>query len=64
VVSYDYVLGYAGGVPDLVLESRAVIDRTVTAQIFAGLINVEALQSLVNQHFSPSEIAAIEASMP
>jgi hypothetical protein len=63
-VSYDDILGYARDVPSLVIESRSVVDRTVTARAFSGLVQVEAIQSLVRHHFTQSEINSIEASMP
>lgn len=62
-LTYDDVIGYARSAPDLVLESRSVVDRTVTAKTFSGLVRTEAIQSLVKHHFTTSEIDAIEASM-
>lgn len=61
--SYEELLSRANGVSDLVLESRAVVDRTITAQTFAGLARTDALQSLVKEHFEQSEIDAIEQSI-
>jgi hypothetical protein len=52
----------AKGVSDFVIESRSIIDRTVTAQTFVGLLNTESLQSLVKHHFSEAKIAALEKS--
>lgn len=56
-------LRVAGGVRDFVIEGNAVIDRTVTARTFVGLLNTESLQSLVKLHFSESEIASLERSL-
>jgi hypothetical protein len=50
------------GIDDLI-ESRSLVDRTVTARTFAGLLNTEAVQSLVKHHLSEAEIAAIERSI-
>lgn len=61
--SFEDIMGVARDVPDLVIESRSVVDRTVTAQTFAGLIQVEAIQSLVRHHFTSAEIDAIENSI-
>jgi hypothetical protein len=47
----------------LVIESEAIADRTITAQTFVGLLSTESLQSLVEHHLSPTEIAAIERSI-
>jgi len=55
-------LKVAGGARDLVIESRALIERTVTAQTFAGMLNTESVQSLVKHHFSEAEIASLEKS--
>jgi hypothetical protein len=56
--------GYAAeGASALVIESRAFIDRTITAQTFVGLLKTEALQFLVMHHFSPAEIVSIERSI-
>lgn len=62
-VPYDDIVQYAGKIEELVLESRAVVDRTVTAKTFSNLIQTEAIQSLVQHHFTPAEIAAIEQSL-
>ncbi len=62
-VPYDDIVRYAGGVEKLVLETSSVVDRTVTAKTFAGLVKTESIQSLVQHHFWPSEIAAIERSL-
>lgn len=62
-VPYEDILQYAGNVEELVLESKAVVDRTVTAKTFSNLIQTEAIQSLVQHHFTPAEIAAIERSL-
>ena len=62
-VSYGEIYGYTQGVPGLIEEGRAIIDRTVTAKTFSGLVGTEAIQSLVKTHLSESEINAIEASM-
>jgi hypothetical protein len=56
-------LKVAGGARELVIESKALIDRTITAQTFVGLLNTESLQSLVKHHFSEAEIASIEKSI-
>ena len=53
----------ANGASGLVVESRAFIDRTITAQTFVGLLKTESLQSLVKHHLTPSEIGAIERSI-
>jgi hypothetical protein len=53
----------ANGASDLLFESRAVVDRTITAQTFVGLLNTESLQSLVKHHFSSGEIDSIERSI-
>ena len=47
---------------DLV-ESKSIVDRTVTAKTFVGLMQTEALQSLVKLHFTTAEIDAIETSI-
>ncbi len=48
----------------VVEESGALVDRTVTAKTFAGLLrSTEALQALVKYHLSHAEILAIEKSM-
>ncbi|MHA6644607.1 hypothetical protein [Mesorhizobium sp. A623] len=52
-----------GGMEQLLMESNAIVQRTVTARTFAGLVKTEAIQSLVNIHLTPSEIAAIERSI-
>ena len=62
-VPYDDIVQYAGNVEELVLESKAVVDRTVTAKTFSNLIDTEPIQSLVKYHFTPAEIAAIERSL-
>lgn len=62
--SFQDALNAAGGVADAVEESGALVDRTVTAKTFAGLLrDTEALQALVKYHLSPVEIQAIEKSM-
>lgn len=63
-VSPGELIQRSGEISDVVIESRAIIDRTVTAQTFAGLMKIEAVQSLVKHHFSSTEIDAIEATMP
>jgi hypothetical protein len=55
-------LKLGGGIGDLV-ESKALVDRTITAQTFAGLLNTESLQALVKHHFSQAEIDSIERSI-
>ncbi|WP_148294170.1 hypothetical protein [Azospirillum sp. B506] len=56
-------LKVADGVPGLIIESRAFIDRTITAKTFVGLLETESLQGLVKHHFSESEIISIQRSM-
>jgi len=56
-------LNAAGGARDLIIESRALIDRTVTARSFVGLMQTESLQALVQHHLKDAEIAAIEKSL-
>jgi hypothetical protein len=60
--SFEDGLKVVQGAQGLIMESGALIDRTVTARTFAGLLNTESIQSLVKHHFSPVEIAALEKS--
>lgn len=53
----------AKGASGLIFESDALVDRTVTARTFVDLVKTESLQSLIKQHFRPSEIEAIERSL-
>lgn len=62
-VPYDEINRYAGNVEALVLESNAIVDRTVTAKTYSSLIKTNAIQSLVKHHFTKAEIAAIEKSL-
>jgi hypothetical protein len=61
--SMEDLMGIARNAPDLVIESRAVVDRTVTARTFVELVKVEAIQTLVGHHFTTAEIQAIENSL-
>jgi hypothetical protein len=62
--SFEDALSAAGGEIGAVEESDALVDRTVTAKTFAGLLRgTEALQALVKFHFSQAEILAIERSL-
>ena len=56
-------LKVAGGARDLLIENKALIDRTITAKTFVNLLNTESLQSLVRHHFSEAEISSIEKSI-
>lgn len=60
--SFEDGLGAVNGARDT-LETSSVVDRTVTARAFAGMLRTESVQSLVKHHFSDSEIASIERSM-
>jgi len=62
-LSHADILRAANNIESLVFEGREIIDRTVTARTFAGLVNTESIQSLVKHHFSRVEILAIEKSM-
>jgi hypothetical protein len=53
----------AHGVSDAVIESRSIVDRTVTAQTFVGLMRTESLQALVGTHFTAAEVAALERTI-
>ncbi len=59
----DDGIAAAGGVRHHVIESKALVDRTITAQTFAGLMNTGSVQSLVKHHFSEAEITSIERSI-
>ncbi|WP_311270697.1 hypothetical protein [Sphingobium sp. WCS2017Hpa-17] len=62
--SFEQVLEATKGVPGLVAESGALVDRTVTAKTFSGLLReTEALQALVKHHLTDTEILSIEKSM-
>lgn len=62
--SFEQVLNAAQGIQGLVAESDALVDRTVTARTFSGLLReTEALQALVKHHLTDTEILAIEKSM-
>jgi hypothetical protein len=60
--SFEDGLQVVGGARDAI-ETRSVVDRTVTTQTFAGLLNTESLQSLVKLHLSAAEIASVEKSI-
>ena len=51
------------GIEENLYENDAIVQRTVTAQTFKGLLDTDGLQSLVKHHFCDSEIAAIERSL-
>jgi hypothetical protein len=53
----------ADNMSGLVIESDAIVDRTITAQTFVGLLSTDTLQSLVEHHLSPTEVAGIERSI-
>ncbi len=61
--SYEDIIASGDNLQSKVLESRSIIDRTVTAKMFSHLVNIESLQNLVKFHFSNSEINAIEISL-
>jgi hypothetical protein len=46
-----------------VLESRSIIDRTITGKTFSDLLKTEALQSLLKHHLTSSELKSIEKSL-
>ncbi|WP_128939824.1 hypothetical protein [Bradyrhizobium zhanjiangense] len=56
-------IGAAHGVVDAVMESRAIVDRTITSQTFAGLLKTGPLQGLVETHFTRAEVAALERTL-
>ena len=56
-------LNIAEGTRGLIIENKAFVDRTITAKTFVGLVQTEALQSLVKHHFTQAEIASIEKSI-
>lgn len=62
-LSYEDILGIANNMESLVSENNAIIDRTVTARTFTGLVNTDSIQSLVKHHFTRSEIISIEKSL-
>ena len=62
--TFEQALEAAGGFLSWVERSDAIVERTVTAKTFVGLLrDTEALQALVKHHFTPSELLAIEKSM-
>jgi len=45
-------------------ETKSLVNRTVTARTFAGLLEeTDSLQALVKEHLSPAEIFAVDKSM-
>ncbi|MBZ9884714.1 hypothetical protein LB535_20410 [Mesorhizobium sp. CA10] len=61
--SWSDAMSAVGGVEQLLMESDAIVQRTVTAKTFSGLVRTEAIQSLVQTHLTNSEISAIEQSI-
>jgi len=57
----DDLLGWSG--PATIFESQSVVDRTITAKTFKGLVRTEAVQSLIKMHLTDAEISAIELSL-
>ena len=62
-VSMSDLTGFVYNDLEKVFESRAIVDRTITATTFSGLLRTEAIQSLVKHHLSTTEINAVERSL-
>jgi len=61
--SFEDTLQAVNGIESAVLQSNALVNRTVTAQTFTNIVNTEPVQNLVKFHFDGSEVAAIERSL-